>query len=61
MDELRDTAPICPHCGKPMRLARTIPGIGGLPELYTFSCRECGTAVTQAAEPGERRPASYLR
>jgi hypothetical protein len=54
MDELRDTAPICPHCGKPMRLTRTVPGIGGLPELYTYSCRESGASVTQAGEPGER-------
>ncbi len=57
MDVLRDNTPSCPNCGKPMRLVRTIPGIGGLPELYTFSCRECGTAVTQAAQLGERRPA----
>jgi hypothetical protein len=41
-----------------MRLARTIPGIGALPELHTYDCKQCGVALTEAGEPGERRTAS---
>jgi hypothetical protein len=43
--------PECPSCGAPMRLARSIPKIGGLPELQTFDCRACGVAITEAHEP----------
>jgi hypothetical protein len=39
--------PICPKCGKPMRFARAIPGIGALPELWTFECRDCAEATTE--------------
>jgi hypothetical protein len=45
--EPETSAPLCPHCGKAMRFARSIPGIGALPELWTFECRECVEAVTQ--------------
>jgi hypothetical protein len=45
MDKRENPAPICPHCGKPMRLARTIPGIGALPELHTYDCKQCGVAT----------------
>ncbi len=44
----------CPGCGKPMHLARIIPGIGGLSELRVYSCRQCGVSLTQAEEPGNR-------
>ncbi len=37
----------CPSCGRPMRLAGIIPGIGALPELWTFECRDCAEAVTE--------------
>ncbi len=30
-----------------MRLAGIIPGIGALPELRTFECRDCAEAVTE--------------
>jgi len=30
-----------------MLLARTIPGIGALPELQTFECRACAVVITQ--------------
>ena len=29
-----------------MRFARSIPALGGLPELWTFECRDCIEAVT---------------
>jgi hypothetical protein len=47
--------PLCPSCGRLMRHNRTIPGLGALPELYTFECRSCGVVLTEAAQPGERR------
>lgn len=48
-----ETRPACPSCGKPMHLARTIPGIGGLPELRVYSCRQCGVSITEAEDRGE--------
>jgi len=36
------------------RFARSIPGIGALPELKTYDCKECGIAITEVAGPGER-------
>lgn len=30
-----------------MRLTRIIPGLGGQPELRSFSCRQCKETVTQ--------------
>ena len=51
----RDSAtPCCPNCGKPMHLVRTIPGIGGLPELRVYSCRACGVSLTEATEHAEQ-------
>jgi hypothetical protein len=29
-----------------MRFLRTVPSLGGLPELQTFECKPCGLAVT---------------
>jgi hypothetical protein len=29
-----------------MRFLRTVPALGGLPELQTFECKPCGLAVT---------------
>jgi hypothetical protein len=50
-----DTAPKCPGCGRPMRLVRVDPRIGGLPELQTFECRPCGVVLTQAGDKKKRR------
>ena len=33
-----------------MRFASMVPGIGALPELWTFECRECAEAVTEAKD-----------
>ncbi len=43
-------APRCTNCGKPMRHTHTIPKLGGLPELRTFSCKECGEVVTEVVK-----------
>jgi hypothetical protein len=34
-----------------MRFVRSIPKIGGLPELQTSECRACGVSITEAFEP----------
>ena len=49
----------CPSCGKAMRLARTIPKLGGLPELHTFECRPCGVSETTEAELLELEAAPF--
>ena len=36
----------CPHCGKAMDPARTVPGFGVLPELNIFRCAACDEAFT---------------
>jgi hypothetical protein len=35
-----------------MRLARTVPRLGGLPELRTYECRACSVTFTEAVEAG---------
>jgi hypothetical protein len=42
--------PACPSCGRMLCLTRTIPGTNDLAELRTYSCRECGVWVTEAAD-----------
>ena len=41
----------CPSCGAAMRLVRSIPKIGGLPELESFECRACRVSITEAVAP----------
>jgi hypothetical protein len=38
---------ICLSCGKAMRLSRTIPAIGAVPELRTYDCVACGVEFTE--------------
>ncbi len=40
----------CPNCGKSMRFVRAIPGIGALPELWTFECMACTAVMTESKE-----------
>jgi hypothetical protein len=40
-------APMCPSCGNPMGLSRTIPASAGFRELQTFGCSNCGVWMTQ--------------
>jgi hypothetical protein len=46
---------ICLSCGKAMRLALTIPGIGELPELHTYDCKACGVVFTESVGRAEWR------
>jgi hypothetical protein len=57
-DAATNSAPLCPHCGEPMRLARSVPHLGGLPELRTYDCKACGVCFTMAVEAGDARAAS---
>jgi hypothetical protein len=37
----------CPfYCRQPMRIERTVPKLGELPEMQTFECKRCRLAVT---------------
>jgi hypothetical protein len=46
---------MCPNCGKPMILVRSVPKIGALPELRTYNCRSCGETVTEGDKPVQMR------
>ncbi len=37
-----------------MGFVRLIPGIGTIPELYSYYCEACCEAETLVGEPGER-------
>ena len=53
--------PPCPNCGRSMHLTRTAPRTGGLSDLRTFSCGECGVWSTEAApERAERGAAATV-
>ena len=39
-------APYCERCDRAMKLVRTIPKLGGLPELNVYRCAECGAVKT---------------
>jgi hypothetical protein len=42
----RDHMPQCAKCGGEMIVASVTPRLGGLPELRTFICNDCGEVVT---------------
>jgi hypothetical protein len=48
------TGPLCPNCGRPMHLTRITPRSGGLPEMRTYKCGECGVWANEAAETDRR-------
>jgi uncharacterized Zn finger protein len=39
-------APCCERCDREMKLVRTIPKLGGLPQLNVYRCAECGAVKT---------------
>jgi hypothetical protein len=39
-------APVCPHCNVVMKHVRTLPHLGGLPEIQCFYCSSCVHAET---------------
>jgi hypothetical protein len=44
-----DRTPLCPGCGKPMRLVQFSPKDDGELVLLSFGCRACGVSVTEEA------------
>ncbi len=50
----------CPNCGDFMRLARTVPKLGALPELLVFRCPSCNEVETKESMASGFR-ASYCR
>lgn len=46
-------AAICPRCGEPMKLARTVPKLGVLPELLVFRCPSCNEVETKETTAGD--------
>ena len=44
-------APLCERCDHAMKLVRTIPKLGGLPQLDVYRCDECGAVKTLEPVP----------
>jgi hypothetical protein len=42
--------PLCPACREPMKLVKTIPRLGGLPEIIVFYCSRCKQTETNVQE-----------
>ena len=40
---------VCPNCCMPMKLAQSIPQLGGLRELHHYDCHSCGVGYTVEA------------
>jgi predicted RNA-binding Zn-ribbon protein involved in translation (DUF1610 family) len=48
MAALPDNLPfvVCAGCGQVMKLIRSVPSLGTVPELHVFVCPSCGEAET---------------
>jgi hypothetical protein len=44
------TPPPCPDCREPMKLVKTIPHLGGLPEIVVFYCSACKRVETKVMQ-----------
>ena len=44
--------PACPNCGRTMHVMRIVARTGGLANLRTCSCGECGVSLTEAVGDG---------
>jgi hypothetical protein len=42
--------PNCPSCRQAMKLIRTVPRLGAIPELHIFSCFSCGEVEMKETE-----------
>ena len=54
------TPPMCPDCREPMKFVKTIPQIGGLPELFVFYCSRCRQAETKIQEKAAKARARLI-
>jgi hypothetical protein len=41
---------LCPDCREAMKLVKTIPRLGGLPEIIVFYCSRCKQAETKVQQ-----------
>ena len=48
MDRAPVKGPLCPNCGKSMKLARVIPGSAELLPVNVFECGACGIYYSEA-------------
>ena len=51
VDSSAPTPPQCPRCAQRMRLVRRTLRFGGLPDLFTFECQNCGVSHTEEGGP----------
>ena len=51
---------LCPSCGKPMGLTRTVPATPGYSELRTFGCGECGVWVTEGNNSRDQGQGAFV-
>ena len=40
-------SPLYPDCREPLKLVKTMPHVGGLPEIHVFYCSRCKQAETR--------------
>ena len=52
--------PLCPACGRPMGLTRTVPVSPGYSELRTYGCKECGVWVTEGSSVRDQRRDTFV-
>ena len=52
--------PVCPSCGRTLRLSRISLGTRSLPEQHTYSYQPCGVWVTEAADTAYAGPRSLI-
>jgi tRNA(Ile2) C34 agmatinyltransferase TiaS len=48
MDRAPAKNPLCPNCGKHMKLTRVIAGAAGLAPVNVFECAPCGIYYSEA-------------
>ena len=51
---------LCPACGRPMGLTRTVPPSPGYSELRTYGCIECGVWVTEGSTLRDQRQDTFV-
>jgi hypothetical protein len=51
---------LCPSCGRPMGLTRTVPAAPGYSELRTYGCRECGVWLTEGSTSRDQRHDTFV-
>jgi hypothetical protein len=56
MADDRPTAPLCPCCNDPMRLARKFPQVEPLNEMHFYLCGQCGYVETVERESSQKAP-----